>query len=84
MGNFDWSSSNLYLQYINQQNTPISEPLQNVKISGTTVTFNANFPFVENELNSLTLAAVTVGTNFTSANDVAAHTLFAPALIEVN
>jgi len=84
MGSFDWSSSNLYLQYINQQNLPVAEKLQNVKLSGTTVTFDAFFPFTENLLNSLTIAAVTVGTNFTNANDVAQHTLFAPALIEVN
>lgn len=81
---FNWQSSGLYLQYINQQNLPIGVPLENPSLSGTTVTFNANFPFTENELNSLTIAAVTVGTNFTDANDVAAHTLFGPALIEVN
>jgi hypothetical protein len=81
---FNWGSSGLYLQYINQQNVPIGVPLLNPKLSGTVVTFDANFPFEENLLNSLTIAAVTVGTNFTDARDVATHTLFAPALIEVN
>jgi hypothetical protein len=81
---FNWGQSGLYLTYINQQNLPISVPLQSPQHTGTVVTFNADFPFEENLLNSLTIAAVTVGSNFTDANDVAAHTLFAPALIEVN
>jgi len=83
-GNVDWTNSNLYLQYINQQNIPIPEQLQNVKVAGSVVTFQANFPFVENLLNGLTIGAVTVGSNFTSAQAVADATLFAPALIEVN
>ncbi|KIW09028.1 uncharacterized protein PV09_00921 [Verruconis gallopava] len=84
MGSFNWANSGLFLTYINQQNLPISVPIENAKLSGSVVTFNANFPFTENLLNSLTIAAVTIGQNFTSANDVAAHALFAPALIEVN
>jgi len=84
LGSMDWSNSDLYLQYINQQNKPLAEKLQNVKVSGTVVTFEAFFPFTENLLNDLTIGAITVGTNFTNARDVAAHSLFAPALIEVN
>jgi hypothetical protein len=81
---FSWSNSDLFLQLINQQNTPIGEPLQNVKVDGSVVSFQANFPFTENLLNDLTLAAITIGTNFTSAEAVANSTLFGPALIEVN
>jgi hypothetical protein len=82
--NFDWSSSDLYLQLINQQNLPLSEPLLNPKVKGSVVTFQANFPFTENLLNDLTIAAITIGSNFTDAESVAAATLFGPALIEVN
>jgi len=79
---FDWSV--LTLQYINQQNKPIPEKLQNVKVQGSKVTFNAQFPFVENLLNGLTLAAVTIGSGFDTAVQVSNASLFAPALIEVN
>lgn len=79
---FDWSV--LTLQYINQQNKPITEKLQNVKVQGSKVTFNAQFPFVKNLMNGLTLGAVTIGSGFDTAVQVANATLFAPALIEVN
>ncbi|KAF2402085.1 late sexual development protein [Trichodelitschia bisporula] len=79
---YDWSQ--LTLQYINQQNVPVAEPLTNVRVSGTVITFDALFPFNEFLMNGLTIAAVTVGTGFTSAVDVSKATLFAPALIEVN
>jgi hypothetical protein len=84
VGGFNWQNSGLFLTYINQQNLPLSVPIQSPSLSGTVVTFNANFPFEENLLNSLTIAAVTIGQNFTDARDVATHALFAPALIEVN
>jgi len=79
---YDWTT--LSLQLINGQNTPISEPLQNVRVSGTVVTFDALFPFTANLLDGLTIGAVTVGTGFANADAVALKTLFAPALIEVN
>jgi hypothetical protein len=74
------------LVYINQQNNPVVETVENVKVSGTTVTFEAPFPFQQGTFgNGLTIAAVTNSTGpFTSADDVAAHTLFGPGLIEVN
>lgn len=74
------------LVYINQQNKPVVEMVENVKVSGTTVTFEAPFPFQQGTFgNGLTIAAVTNSTGpFTSADDVAAHTLFGPGLIEVN
>jgi hypothetical protein len=80
---YDYSQLNLV--YISQQNTPIVEKLQNVKISGTVLSFDAYFPFDDNLLNGLTLAAVTQGgSSFSDANAVANKTLFGPALIEVN
>jgi hypothetical protein len=82
LANYDWTT--LSLQYINGQNTPVGVALQNVRVSGTVVTFNAKFPFTANLLDGLTIGAVAVGTGFASADAVALKTLFAPALIEVN
>jgi hypothetical protein len=79
---YDWTT--LSLQLINGQNTPISEPLQNVRVSGSVVTFDAQFPFTANLLDGLTIGAVTVGSGFANADAVALKTLFGPALIEVN
>jgi hypothetical protein len=80
---FDHNSLSLVL--INQQNTPIVKPLENVRINGTVVTFDAFFPFKENLLNGLSLAAVAIGKGpFANAKDVADASLFAPGLIEVN
>jgi len=76
--------SNLFLTLVNQQNLPISEKIQNVRIHGKTITLEALFPFEENLLNGLTIAAVTVGENFASVVDVADHTIAGPGLIEVN
>jgi len=55
-----------------------------VKVQGSKVTFNAQFPFVENLLNGLTLGAVTIGSGFDTAVQVSNSSLFAPVLIEVN
>ncbi|KAF2427840.1 hypothetical protein EJ08DRAFT_688857 [Tothia fuscella] len=61
------------------------KPLKNVRVNNTVVTFTALFPFEENLLNSLTIAAVTIGKGlFASAIDIANASLFAPGLIEVN
>ncbi|KAK3063039.1 hypothetical protein LTS18_002867 [Coniosporium uncinatum] len=76
--------SKLFLTLVNQQNLPISEKIQNVEIDGSTITFAALFPFEENVLNGLTIAAVTVGEGFASVVDVADHTIAGPGLIEVN
>jgi hypothetical protein len=82
--NYNWASQ-ARLVYINGQNVPIVEPLQNVQISGSTVTFEAAFPFTEDLLYGLTIAAVTVGpTTFATAQDVANAAVFAPALIEID
>lgn len=73
------------MQFINGQNTPISAPLKNIKVSGTVVTFDVFFPFTANLLNGLTIAAVTIGSGpFANADAVALQTLFGPGLIEVN
>jgi hypothetical protein len=84
-----WPSGNaapLSLVYINQQNTPVVETIENVTVDGTTVTFEAAFQFQKGTFgNGLTIAALTKTSGpFTSADDVAAATLFGPGLIEVN
>jgi hypothetical protein len=80
---YDWSQVSLV--YINQQNTPVVESLQNVKVSGTTVTFDATFPYSQFLMNGLTIAAVTKSHGpFADAGSVANATLFAPAFIEIN
>jgi len=75
----------LSLVYINQQNIPIVEPILHPTTYGNKVTFNANFPFTENELNGLTIAAVVNGAGpFANVDAVANATIAGPGLIEVN
>lgn len=84
-GKYDGNCEDLSLVYINQQNMPIVESVQNVKTDGKMVSFMANFPYTENLLNGLTIAAVTKSKGpFMSADQVAADTLFGPGLIEIN
>lgn len=80
-----YDSSNLHLVYVNQQNAPIVEPISNLKDDHNTVTFTAPFPYSQNLLNGLTIAAVTNSAGpFANASAVAAASLFGPGLIEVN
>lgn len=77
------STEELSLVLISGQNKPIVEDLENVKIENGVVTFDAPFNVVENLLFGLTIAAVTVGDDFTSVDEVADATIFGPALIEL-
>ena len=84
-----WPSDNsscLSVVYINQQNTPIVEKLENVVVSGTEITFDANFPYDAGTFgNGLTIAALTNSTGpFDSEHDVALAAIFGPGLIEIN
>ena len=80
------SSTPLSLVYINQQNTPVVQQIENIKVEGTTVTFDAAFPFNKGTFgNGLTIAAVTKTSGpFASVDAVAQDTLFGPGLIEIN
>jgi hypothetical protein len=81
--NYDYSKAALV--FINQQNVPIVLPFQNMQKSGSVISFNVNFPYTENLMNGLTIAAVTFNQGpFASNQAVANATLFGPALIEVN
>jgi len=77
--------STLNIVYINQQNTPVVEPLQSLQVSADAVTFKALFPFNGTTFgNGLTIAALANGTSFANADAVAKATIAGPGLIEVN
>lgn len=78
--------SGLRLAYINQQNVPIVEKLENVTVAGGVVSFQTKFPFEEGAFgNGLTIAAVVLASgNLTTAAGVSNATLFGPGLIEIN
>jgi hypothetical protein len=88
-----WNSdySGLSLVYINQQNLPVVEKIQNArKDNNNIVTFQALFPFDDATRgavfgNGLTIAAVTNSSGpFATADLVAKSTVFGPGLIEIN
>jgi hypothetical protein len=80
---YDWTQASLV--YINSQNTPVVVKPQSPKVSGTVVTFSANFPYAANLMNGLTIAALTHSAGpFPNASSVAEATLFGPGLIEIN
>jgi len=82
-----WRSdySGIQLTYINQQNAPTIEKLQNVRLSGNTITFDALFPFNQATFgNGLTIAAITDAIAFTDVDAIANATHFGPGLIEIN
>ncbi|KAE8168242.1 hypothetical protein BDV40DRAFT_294789 [Aspergillus tamarii] len=76
----------LWLTYINQLNVPIVEELKIVlSKDGKKVIAKALFPYHENLMTGLTIAAVTKSVGpFASVNDVTQETLFGPGLIIVN
>ncbi|KIW28196.1 uncharacterized protein PV07_07876 [Cladophialophora immunda] len=79
------SIEGLSLVYLNQQNLPIVETIINPSTSNGVTTFSADFPFSQNSLNGLTIAAVVNSTGpFANANEVANKTLFGPGLIYPN
>jgi len=86
--NWHYSRENvveLFVTYINQQNVPVSVPLQKPVLSGTVLNFEASFPGQTHFLNGLTIAAVTLGNGpFATPDDVAKATLFGPGLIDIN
>ncbi len=75
--------------YINQQNLPIVEGIQNASVSKNndgfgTFTFQANFPYSANLMNGLTITALVNGTGpFAGVDDVAMATVAGPGLISI-
>jgi len=83
-GNFTGSNGNgLFITYLPGQYTPISVPVANFTSQNDLVTFKANFSYVENIMDGLTLAALTTMSNFTSPDDMPAATLAGPGVINV-
>lgn len=78
------SENNLFITYLTGQQVPVSEPISNVQGFGGMITFEAKFPYVDNMMEGLSIAALTNVSNFADADDVPASTLAAPGLIEVN
>lgn len=74
----------LFLTYFSGQLLPISEPIKNVKWHKGRITFDAFFPFKENVMQGLTVAALTTPNNFTAPAMVTGTTIAGPALIQVN
>jgi len=82
--NYNWEQ-NLALYYINQQNVPVTANVSNVNAKAAPIiTFDADFPASTTNFNGLTIAAIAMPGNFTSAEQVANSTLFGPGLIDVN
>lgn len=78
-------SDKLYVTYINQQNAPVSVPVEEMSFSGNAIDFKASFPGKTHDLNGLTIAAVTMSSGpFTDPDSVANDTAFGPGLIEIN
>ncbi|KAK9799957.1 putative Late sexual development protein [Seiridium cardinale] len=78
------AEDSLFITYLTGQQLPVSEPISNVQGFGNTITFDARFPFPENNMEGLSIAALTNSSEFADADDVPANTLAAPGLIEVN
>ena len=78
-------TNSISLVYTNQQNLPIVEKPTDIQTDGDEVTFKAFLPFEQFIMNGLTIAVVTNSAGpFSTADEVAAATLFGPALIEIN
>lgn len=80
------SADNATLVYISGQNLPVSVPISNVMMADGKTTFDAPFPYEAGFARGLTLGALVGGANMmlNSTADVAAATLYGPALIEVD
>jgi hypothetical protein len=73
----------LFLTYTNGQQLPFSVPLRDVKWQGTTINFQAEFPYEERIMGGLTHGALTTGGNFTGPDAVVDAALAGPAIIQV-
>ncbi|KAI1419415.1 sexual development protein [Xylaria sp. FL1777] len=80
----DTDFSGLFVTYLVGQQLPISEPIINAKLDCGVLTFDALFPFTENIMSGLSIAALTNSSNFPNADALVANTLAAPGLIQVN
>ena len=79
-------ASNVSMVYISGQNIPVTVPISNINSNGGKTFFFAPFPYDSGFARGLTIGALVSGSmlSFNSSADVAAATLYGPALIEVN
>ncbi|KAK4213773.1 hypothetical protein QBC37DRAFT_315755 [Rhypophila decipiens] len=80
---YNGNGEGLYITYFSGQLVPFSVPIQNVKWSGETVTFDALLPYAENQMDGLSVASLTTNNTFAAPGDVPNFTLAAPGLIQV-
>ncbi|KAK2623804.1 hypothetical protein QTJ16_006985 [Diplocarpon rosae] len=76
----------LSVVYVNQQNTPVVQPMANVRVTAEKVLFQANFPYDASSFgNGLTLAVLARSDGMLGdLKGVADATVFGPGLIEIN
>ena len=75
---------NLFITYFTGQNKPDSRPVKDCKWDGKKVSVKADFPFTEFFMKGLSIASLTKKGDLAAVGDVAAATLAAPGLIQVN
>jgi hypothetical protein len=78
------SCDGLFVTYFTGVDAPSSWPVQGCHWDGKKVAFQAKFPFTELVMEGLTVASLTSSCNFSNPDAVAAATLAAPGLIQVN
>lgn len=76
--------SGLYLTYVTGQQVPFSVNITNVKWQGSTISFEANFPYTEYVMHGFSHGALTTGDTYANADAIVAGTLAAPAVLQVN
>ena len=76
--------SGLWLTYTTGQQLPFSVPITNVRWSGETISFEANFPYEQYVMHGFSHGALTTSDKFDSADAVVDSTIAAPAVIQVN
>jgi len=74
----------LFITYFTGQDVPSSWPVKKCKWDGTKVVVEAFFPYEKLIMDGMTIASLTKGNTFSAPGDVAAATLAAPGLIQVN
>ncbi|KAK1757947.1 hypothetical protein QBC47DRAFT_373463 [Echria macrotheca] len=76
----------LFITYFTGQLLPVSVPLVNPRWTGRAVTFEAQFPFVENIMDGLSIASLTTRNNFASPDEVVSSkaVLAAPGFIQAD
>ncbi|VUC22092.1 unnamed protein product, partial [Clonostachys rosea] len=74
--------SGLYMTYVTGQQQPFSVSITNVQWQGKILTFDANFPYSENQADGFSHGALTISNN-PSLDSLVQCTLAAPAIIQV-